>query len=202
MVPVVNNVHSRYGFPDEVFEQRAPLVGQITKKEIRAVSIHSLGLRPDSVLWDIGSGSGSVAIESSHIVTSGIVYAIEKDIKSIDILRNNVDNYGFGNVEIVVGEAPEVLDNLEDPDSIFVGGSGGSLKGILELSRTRIKPGGRIVVNLALLERTQKVYDDMKALGFSSELVMINASRSKEMLEGSLRLQALNPVFIVTGTLN
>ena len=135
-------------------------------------------------------------------MTSGIVYAIEKDIKSIDILRNNVDNYGSGNVEIVVGEAPEVLDNLEDPDSIFVGGSGGSLKGILELSRTRLKQGGRIVVNLALLERTQKVYDDMKALGFSSELVMINASRSKEMLEGSLRLQALNPVFIVTGTLN
>ena len=66
MVPVVNNVHSRYGFPDEVFEQRTPLVGQITKKEIRAVSIHSLGLRPDSVLWDIGSGSGSVARVKSY----------------------------------------------------------------------------------------------------------------------------------------
>ena len=199
---MVNNAHMRYGLPDEVFEQRTPLVGQITKKEVRAVSIHSLGLRSDSVLWDIGSGSGSVAIESSHISAAGVVYAIEKDIKSIDLLRNNVDNYGSGNVEIVQGEAPKVLYDLEDPDSIFVGGSGGNLKSILEVSRVRIKHGGRIVVNLALLDRTQKVYDDMKDLGFSSELVMINASRSKEMVGGELRLQALNPVFIVTGTLD
>lgn len=199
---MVNNAHMRYGLPDEVFEQRTPLVGQITKKEVRAVSIHSLGLRSDSVLWDIGSGSGSVAIESSHISAAGVVYAIEKDIKSIDLLRNNVDNYGSGNVEIVQGEAPKVLYDLEDPDSIFVGGSGGNLKSILEVSRARIKQGGRIVVNLALLDRTQKVYDDMKDLGFSSELVMINASRSKEMVGGELRLQALNPVFIVTGTLD
>ena len=199
---MVNNAHMRYGLPDEVFEQRTPLVGQITKKEVRAVSIHSLGLRSDSVLWDIGSGSGSVAIESSHISAAGVVYAIEKDIKSIDLLRNNVDNYGSGNVEIVQGEAPKVLYDLEDPDSIFVGGSGGNLKSILEVSRARIKQGGRIVVNLALLDRTQKVYDDMKDLGFSSELVMINASRSKEMLGGELRLQALNPVFIVTGILD
>ncbi len=199
---MVNNAHMRYGLPDEVFEQRTPLVGQITKKEVRAVSIHSLGLRSDSVLWDIGSGSGSVAIESSHISAAGVVYAIEKDIKSIDLLRNNVDNYGSGNVEIVQGEAPKVLYDLEDPDSIFVGGSGGNLKSILEVSRARIKHGGRIVVNLALLDRTQKVYDDMKDLGFSSELVMINASRSKEMVGGELRLQALNPVFIVTGTLD
>jgi len=202
VTPVVNNAHMRYGLPDEVFEQRTPLVGQITKKEVRAVSIHSLGLRSDSVLWDIGSGSGSVAIESSHISAAGVVYAIEKDIKSIDLLRNNVDNYGSGNVEIVQGEAPKVLYDLEDPDSIFVGGSGGNLKSILEVSRARIKHGGRIVVNLALLDRTQKVYDDMKDLGFSSELVMINASRSKEMVGGELRLQALNPVFIVTGTLD
>ena len=199
---MVNNAHMRYGLPDEVFEQRTPLVGQITKKEVRAVSIHSLGLRSDSVLWDIGSGSGSVAIESSHISAAGVVYAIEKDIKSIDLLRNNVDNYGSGNVEIVQGEAPKVLYDLEDPDSIFVGGSGGNLKSILEVSRARIKHGGRSVVNLALLDRTQKVYDDMKDLGFSSELVMINASRSKEMVGGELRLQALNPVFIVTGTLD
>ena len=199
---MVNNAHMRYGLPDEVFEQRTPLVGQITKKEVRAVSIHSLGLRSDSVLWDIGSGSGSVAIESSHISAAGVVYAIEKDIKSIDLLRNNVDNYGSGNVEIVQGEAPKVLYDLEDPDSIFVGGSGGNLKSILEVSRARIKHGGRIVVNLALLDRTQKVYDDMKDLGFSSELVMINASRSTEMVGGELRLQALNPVFIVTGTLD
>ena len=199
---MVKNAHMRYGLPDEVFEQRTPLVGQITKKEVRAVSIHSLGLRSDSVLWDIGSGSGSVAIESSHISAAGVVYAIEKDIKSIDLLRNNVDNYGSGNVEIVQGEAPKVLYDLEDPDSIFVGGSGGNLKSILEVSRARIKHGGRIVVNLALLDRTQKVYDDMKDLGFSSELVMINASRSKEMVGGELRLQALNPVFIVTGTLD
>ena len=199
---MANTAHMRYGLPDEVFEQRTPLVGQITKKEVRAVSIHSLGLRSDSVLWDIGSGSGSVAIESSHISVAGVVYAIEKDIKSIDLLRNNVDNYGSGNVEIVQGEAPKVLYDLEDPDSIFVGGSGGNLKSILEVSRARIKHGGRIVVNLALLDRTQKVYDDMKDLGFSSELVMINASRSKEMVGGELRLQAMNPVFIVTGTLD
>ena len=82
-----------YGLPDEVFEQRMPLVGQITKKEIRAISIHSLGLRPDSVLWDIGSGSGSVAVESSHIATNGVVYAIEKDIARLEVTKRDPNGW-------------------------------------------------------------------------------------------------------------
>jgi precorrin-6Y C5,15-methyltransferase (decarboxylating) len=193
--------HSYYGMSDELFEYRSPLVGQITKMEIRAVSIHGLGLSSHSTVWDIGAGSGSVAIESARIAENGTVYAVEKDHESIDLLRRNVLNYNLGNVEVIVGEAPDILAGLADPDAVFIGGSGGNMMHILEAVRKRMKTSGHVVVNLALLERPQAVYDELNRLGFTVDLSMITASRGQEILDGKLRLQSLNPVFIVKGTL-
>ena len=193
--------HPYYGMADELFEQRRPLVGQITKSEIRAVSIHGLGLNSDSTVWDIGSGSGSVAIEAARIAQNGTVYAIEKDNESIGLLRHNVLNYSLGNVEVIVGEAPDILEDLACPDAVFIGGSGGNILQIIRLVRTKMNTNGNVVVNLALLERPQVVYDELSRLGFAVDLSMISAARGQEILDGKLRLQSLNPVFIVKGTL-
>ena len=186
------------GLPDDAFEQRRPLRGQITKREIRAVSLYSLGLKSGSVVWDIGAGTGSVSIEASLIAHRGQVYAIERDENGLDLLRNNVANLSGDNVEIVVGEAPSALAELPDPDSVFVGGSGGNLSAILETVTRRLKDEGRIVVNLAALERTHEVYHRLKDEGMAVELTTISASRGREMPDGTVRLEAMNPVFIVS----
>jgi precorrin-6Y C5,15-methyltransferase (decarboxylating) len=186
------------GLPDDAFEQRQPLRGQITKREVRAVSLYSLGLHPDSVVWDIGAGTGSVAVEAALIAYQGVVYAIERDEQSLPLLRRNVARWGPGNVQIVPGEAPTALEGLRDPDSVFIGGSGGRLDDILATVARRLKPQGRVVVNLAVLERTQEVYHRLKGLGFVTDMVMVIAARSREMGDGAVRLESLNPVFMVT----
>ena len=185
------------GLPDDAFEQRRPLQGQITKREVRAVSLYSLGLKPDSVVWDIGAGTGSIAVEASIIAREGTVYAVERDEESLPLLRANVEQWGSKNVQIVAGEAPDVLEGLADPDSVFVGGNGGHLAEILDVAMKRLRPGGRIVVNLAALERTNDVYQRFKSSGLVADMVMVNSSRGKDMPDGTVRLEALNPVFVV-----
>ena len=184
--------------PDSAFEQRKPLAGQITKREVRAVSLYLLGLRRDSVVWDIGAGTGSVTVEAALIAHQGAVYAIERDAPSLPLLRRNIDRWGSPNIHVVAGEAPGILDPLPSPDAVFVGGSGGNLTGILETVARRISICGRIVVNLAVMERTQEACTRLKSLGFATELSMVSAARGKEMPGGATRLEALNPVFVVT----
>lgn len=186
------------GLPDSAFEQRKPLRGQITKREVRAVSLYSLGLRIDSIVWDVGAGTGSIAVEAALLAHQGAVYAIERDEASIGLLRANVDKWGAGNIRIITGEAPSVLMGLADPDSVFIGGSGGKLGDILEMAAQRLTPHGRIVVNLAVLERTQETVKKLKNLGFTTELSMVSSSRGREMPDGTTRLEALNPVFVVS----
>ena len=186
------------GLPDSAFEQRKPLHGQITKREVRAVSLYALGLRQDSVVWDVGAGTGSVAVEAALIAHRGTVYAIERDEASIGLLQTNVDKWGAGNLRVVVGEAPGVLEGLDDPDSVFIGGSGGKLADILDVVARRVNPEGRIVVNLAVLERTHETISKLKDLGFKTDLSMVSSSRGKEMPDGTTRLEALNPVFVVS----
>ncbi len=88
---------------------------------------------------------------------------------------------------------------MPDPDSVFIGGSGCNLPAILELVGRRLKPGGRVVANLAVLERSHEVYHQLQQLGFPTELVMVNAARGKELRDGTVRLESLNPVFVVSG---
>ena len=186
------------GLPDDAFEQRRPLHGQITKREVRAVSLYSLGLKPHSVVWDIGAGTGSISAEASIIALEGAVYAVERDEKSLPLLKKNLERWGGKNVQIIAGEAPDALEALADPDAVFVGGSGGHLTEILDVAMERLRDGGRIVVNLAALERTQDVYRLFRSAGLVADLVMVNSSRGKDMPDGTVRLEALNPVFVVT----
>jgi precorrin-6Y C5,15-methyltransferase (decarboxylating) CbiT subunit len=186
------------GLPDDAFEQRRPLQGQITKREVRAVSLYSLGLKTDSVVWDIGAGTGSISAEASIIAREGTVYAVERDEESLPLLQRNLERWGLKNVQVVTSEAPQALEDLPDPDAVFVGGSGGRLSDILDVAMKRLRDGGRIVVNLAALERTQEVYHRFKSAGMITDMVMVNSSRGKDMPDGTVRLEALNPVFVVT----
>lgn len=185
------------GLPDDAFAQKRPHKGLITKSEARAISLYSLGLTPDSVVWDVGAGSGSVALEAALIAHKGRVYAVERDAESIRHLRCNLQRLGPDNVAIVQGDAPAALDALPDPDCVFVGGGGRKLGVILDYAANHLRPDGRIVANLAAMERALQAYERLQGLGFAAELTMASASRAKPLPDGALRFAALNPVFIV-----
>ncbi|MBL17123.1 MAG: precorrin-6Y C5,15-methyltransferase (decarboxylating) subunit CbiT [Chloroflexi bacterium] len=199
MVKDLSEIRRSLGLPDDAFEQRRPSKGQITKREVRAVSLYSMGLRADSVVWDIGAGTGSVSVEAALIANRGQVFSIERDTDFLPLLEANVAQWGAENVHIVAGEAPGVLEDLPSPDSVFVGGSGGNLSEILEYTVTRLNPDGTIVVNLAVLERTSETYRQLTRLGLSADITQVAASRGKKMPDGAVRLESLNPVFIVSG---
>ena len=187
------------GLSDDALEQRRPLRGQITKSEVRAVSLYALRLHPDSLVWDIGAGTGSVAVEAVRIAHRGCVYAIDKDADSADLLRNNVARYGDGRVSVVIGAAPDVLRQLPDPDAVFIGGGGAAMPEILETALHRLRPAGRVVANFAAMERANDTYRALRDAGISPEMTVVSAARGRELPDGALRLEAMNPVFIVWG---
>jgi len=187
------------GLPDDAFAQRRPNKGLITKSEVRAVSLYSLRLNRDSVVWDVGAGTGSVALEAAWIASQGRVFAIERDSESLSMLRQNVDSLGAGNVQVVEGEAPQALESLEDPDAVFIGGTGGQLQEIVSVVGERLVPGGVVVANIIALDRASEAHKLMNDMGLLTNMTMVSASRGKALPDGSTRLEALNPVFIITG---
>ena len=198
--PRTGNQARPLGLPDDAFAQKRPLRGLITKSEVRAVSLYKLGLRRNSIVWDVGAGSGSVALEAAVIASKGTVYAVERDAECVEMLRQNIERLGPENVIVVAGEAPDALDVLPAPDCVFVGGGGKGLADILERVAAQLNTGGRIVVNLASIERVTQAQTCLALLGFEVEITMISASRGRALPDGAIRLAALNPVFVITGT--
>ena len=185
------------GIPEASFHRRRK--GLITKHEIRAVSLAKMCLTDESVLWDIGAGSGVVSIEASFLVRKGRIYAIEKKDADADVIRKNLRKFHVPNVEVVQAFAPEGLDKLSDPTSVFIGGSGGRMEEILDLVCCRLKPGGRIVINVVALENLGVAVNALKARGFVPDVTLVNVARSTKLGELT-RFEALNPVFVVTAS--
>lgn len=185
-----------FGIPEEAFYQRHPLKGLITKTEVRVLSLAKMRLRPDNVVWDIGAGSGSVAVEAALL--GARVWAIEKNKEDCDIIRRNLEKFGpkfgGGQVTVIHGTAPAALAGLPDPDAVFIGGSGGELAEIVGLCRQRLPTGGRLVVNLATIENLAALGG---AEGGMGDVTLVQINRSRPILDMH-RFEALNPVFIVT----
>jgi precorrin-6Y C5,15-methyltransferase (decarboxylating) len=184
---------------EDDFAKRMPKKGLITKREVRLLSLAQLAIRPTSVVWDVGAGSGSVAIEAALLAFEGRVYAIELDPEGVAICRDNLKTHAVDNVRVVAGRAPEVLDGLEAPDAVFVGGSKGSLSEILDAAFGRLQPGGRLVVNAITLENVAEAYQSLRGLGVVPEVTLLNVARG-EPLAQYLRYEALNPIHIFAAT--
>jgi precorrin-6Y C5,15-methyltransferase (decarboxylating) len=185
------------GLPDEAFMPRRPGTSTMTKREVRAVTLANLELCQDTVLWDIGSGTGSVAIEAARLANRGHVYAIECDPGALAALESNCQSLQATNVTIVVGRAPQVLRGLPEPDAIFVGGSGGVLLSVLKVAMQHLRAGGVLVVNLASFEHLAEAADYIRKANWSLECTMVNIARTQPILDIT-RFAALNPVFILT----
>lgn len=189
-------VPARPGIPDERFHRTRE--GLITKMEVRAISLARLRPPEDGTVWDVGAGSGAVSVEASLLAGRGTVYAVEKDGEAVAVIRENIRRFGRNNIRVIPGKAPECLEELPDPDAVFVGGSGGRMAEILRTAGERLKPGGRIVVNAVTLETLQTAAESLKAGGFNVEITLVNVARGKD-IAGLSRLEALNPVFIISG---
>ena len=184
------------GIPDEEFHQRKPLLGLITKLQGGVVALARVGLRDDSVVWDVGAGSGSISIEAALLAPRGRVFAIEKAPEDCENVRLNVAKFATANVEVWEALAPDCFSGLPDPDAVFVGGSAGRMAAILEQSASRLRPEGRLVVDAATIENLAETVSCLKGLGMAFDVTLLAAARSKELI-GLTRFEALNPVFIV-----
>jgi len=186
----------RFGLADAGYEQRQPDKGLITKQEVRAVSLARLQLRADSIVWDIGAGSGSVGLEAARLCPQGHVWAIEKNDGDVEIARRNVQAFGVSNHTLVHGKAPEGLQDWSDPDAVFIGGSGGELAELVALCLRRLRPGGWLVMNFVTIENLGSATSALAGLGAEWDVVMLQAARSKPILHMH-RMAAENPVWIV-----
>ncbi|UIJ37438.1 precorrin-6y C5,15-methyltransferase (decarboxylating) subunit CbiE [Desulfobaculum bizertense] len=181
------------GTPDESFVHEK---GLITKSPIRAAGLGALQLRPGQVMWDLGAGCGSVGLEASLLLGAGRVYAIEKNARRIPMIRDNIRRMGAFSVELTHGTAPDGLDELPDPDRIFMGGGlGGDNGELMDCVTSRLRPGGRLVIHTILLDSLHQGRKYCEELGWECSITMMQASESSP-LAGDLRLAGLNPVFI------
>ena len=196
-VPKTERKLMRFGNPDEVFAQSRPKSGLIPQAEVRALALAQMDLQPGSVMWDVGAGSGSVAIEAAQLVAPGMIYAIEQEAPDYHLIVANMEAFGVKNVKPVFGMAPAVFHDLPHPDAIFIGGNGGEVARLLEASFDALRPGGRLVVNVGTIEMLSAVYTVMKSLAQFVQLHLINISRGVEQLE-TLRFEAVNPTFLLT----
>ncbi|GMW05133.1 MAG: precorrin-6y C5,15-methyltransferase subunit CbiE [Dehalococcoides mccartyi] len=185
-----------FGYEDSAFQARMPDKGLITKQEIRAISLAKMDIRPEDTIWDIGCGSGAMAIESARLAFRGQVYGIECQSQRIEDINANIRSFGVTNVRVIHGTAPQALENLPRPDTVFIGGSGGQMKEIISHVCRVLKPGGRIVINLTTLENLAEAGNLLKEQHYETETCLVNIARSKS-LSGLTRLSPLNPIFIL-----
>lgn len=188
----------RIGLPDAAFRHRP---GMITKEEIRVIALSKMDIQVDSVVWDVGSCSGSVAIEAAGLASSGCVYAIEKNVGRVKDIRFNMKRLGVDNVTVVSGSAPECLKDADipAPDAVFVGGGGRRVGEILAFLSRRIRPGARVVATAVTLETAGAVTSFFSKAGWQAETVLVSLAKTRSVGELNL-LGAYNPVFVISAS--
>ena len=167
----------------------------MTKSEVRAISMAKLALHDDSVVWDIGAGTGSVSVECALAAYKGKVYAVEKEPDAVELIKRNKLKFKTDNLCIVSGSAPDVLAELPVPTHVFIGGTGGNLRTILNVLLEK-NPSVRIVMNTVTLESQSEAFACAREYEFADfDAVSVNISRTKKA--GSYNLMAAqNPVTV------
>jgi len=184
------------GIPDHLFSHQREL---ITKDDIRIFTLAKLNLPREGVFWDVGSGSGSVAIEAALLAPELTIFAIEKHRERVKDIRKNLKKFRIGSaVTPGLGEAPQALKQLPTPHRIFIGGTEGRLLPILRYCKRVLLPSGKIVINAATIETVNGTISFFDRIGWPSTVTLVNISKTKKVGE-QRRFSSLNPVFVVEG---
>ena len=176
-----------WALPEDAFEHRDSM---ITKAEVRALILARLGPAPGRVIWDVGAGAGSVAVECARF--GAWVIAVEADQAQCDRIHRNAARHGV-HLQVCQGRAPEALNGLPPADAVFVGGGD---RAVLAAAVKTANPG-RVVVTLAAVQRIGETSDLLTDLGYRPEGVQLQASRLAPLPNGQFRLAAQNPVFVL-----
>lgn len=182
------------GIADDEFATAKKL---ITKQEVRAVTIAKLQLQDDLVMWDVGAGSASVSIEASNLMPNGRIFALEKNSQYLSFIRENLKKFVARNVTLIEAFAPEGLEDLPDPDRVFIGGSGGMLEEIIDAVDKRLKREGVIVLNAVTLDTLTKSVEFLEDHGYTVEVTCVNIAKTRGLTEYKM-FDAHNPVYIVS----
>tara|TARA_B100000315_G_scaffold260834_1_gene326049 strand:+ start:2405 stop:3613 length:1209 start_codon:yes stop_codon:yes gene_type:complete len=181
------------GIPDKSFiRKNAPM----TKEEVRVITLSKLRIKEDSVIYDIGAGTGSISIEAGIIARSGMVYAIEKVKSRSELIDENLSKFNLRNVKIIHGEAPDALIDLPVADRIVIGGNGGKLTEILKKCDKKLSKEGLIVMNFIALDSLNQALSVIGNLGFEYEVTQLVINKSK-VLGGQLVIVPKTSVFVI-----
>ncbi len=182
-----------FGIADEQF---TALKKQMTGEEVRVVVLAKLQLNRDMTMWDIGAGTGSVSVEADYLLPEGRVFAIERNSDYLTGLRHNLNKFKSRNVRVVEGEAPLCLDDIPDPDRVFIGGSGGNLWEILSSVDARLPSDGRVVITATTLDTLVSATDYFGNADYQVEVITLNVARTSNKTDYKV-FEARNPVYII-----
>ena len=175
----------------------------MTKEDIRILTISKLDLDKDSNFLDIGSGTGSITIQASKFIEEGAVFSIERDEEAIRVTKENLKKFNCNNVTLLEGDAIEHMESLSKEikkekiskfDSIFIGGSGGGLEKIINISDEILKEHGVLVLNFITLNNAYNAIEFLKKLEYKTEISLVNISKNRE---NTYMMISNNPIFIV-----
>ena len=183
-----------FGIEDEEF-----IRGDVpmTKKEIRMVVMNEARIEEDSVVLDVGAGTGSISIEAALGAPKGHVYAIERFEKATDLIRQNQEKFGVKNLTIIEAKAPEGMEDLPELDAVIIGGSAGGMGTIMDEVTRLLKVGGRLVVTAVTMETGYTILEELKGRPYTYEGFQMQESRFRKAGPYHL-LNPLSPIFIVT----
>ncbi|MFG2311628.1 precorrin-6y C5,15-methyltransferase (decarboxylating) subunit CbiE [Streptomyces sp. NPDC048566] len=182
---------ARWALEETAFAHRDSM---ISKFEVRALALARLGPRLGELVWDVGAGSGSVAVECARF--GAAVTAVEKTPDGCERIRANAAAHGV-DVHVVLGAAPTALAELDDPDAVFIGGGGSDLPTIVTACARRARRA--VVIAMASLDRVPAARDALAAAGFACDGVLLQSSRLAPLPGEVSRLAAINPVFVLWG---
>lgn len=179
---------------DRLIRGKTPM----TKENIRTLAVARLGVAPDSVVWDVGAGTGSVSAACAMAAWKGRVWAVEKEPEALDLIARNKEALGLWNLQIVAGEAPAALTGLPAPDAVFIGGSSGSMEGIFQIALEK-NPQARICLTAVSLESLTDGLSCVKKFGLRNvDVTQISAAQSKTLGRYHM-MMGQNPVWILSG---
>lgn len=170
----------------------------MTKEEVRWLSLLKLKIGPEDRVLDIGAGTGSVTVGAALLASKGTVIAVERNPEALALIYENARNNGVDNVNVIEGNAPEVLGNCGSFDGIFIGGSGGNMGQLIQWCSDALVPGGRLVINTVTIENAAEALKSVKEANMEAiETIQVSVSKGRNV--GSVTLwEAQNPVMILS----
>ncbi|MBD2247749.1 precorrin-6Y C5,15-methyltransferase subunit CbiT [Nostoc sp. FACHB-888] len=185
------------GIPDELFENLPGI--PLSQREVRLLLIAQLRLKSDSVLWDIGAGTGTIPVEVGLLCPKGKIIAIERDEEVANLIKRNCDRFDVKNVEVIEGSAPECLHDLKvTPHRVCIEG-GRPIQEILQAAWHYLPPSGRVVATAANLESLYAISQSFSLLRARNIEVVQSAVNRLETRGFSQTFTAVDPIFILSG---